>query len=373
MKKIVLIVISSVGALAISLSGGVNKIFGSVWDTLDKGTNQILSVCYSPSNVSSSIDACSLLNKLGNLEFNACSIAPPIPQFKKKDRDISLSGLKSLCDSQVKEFSNVASTSASNIAENLIDENGLSDKTTLPNGMKVKDYLKRWDVRNIFKNNSNKGAVKTYLMNDRQSSLRILMDYDKHAKDGRGLDEISVENIKVSKDLETYRKDRQELAESFYNNRKETSANSISSSVSLAISGKKGSEAQSSARDFLTAKKEQIETAKANEIGQALRIYSNQNDSIAIPTQETVDFLRADLKPQAIEKIRRQQLEEAQIIADVNEKWSKREAIVELIVDKEVIMNEKFDEEAARAEIENVIASANSNDGGFNSNAGAKK
>lgn len=349
----------NVNAMAVDLNDIVNGIIGDIWGILDKSTNQIASVCYTPSNSSSSLDACSLLNKLGDLELNVCSLAPPIPGFTKKSRNVSLSGLKRLCEAQAKDFADISSISASNVAENLIDESGLSEKTTLPNGMKVDDYLKRWDVSNILQDTAGTNLARTYFMGDNQKNLKLLMDYDKSANsNGKSVSQIKIKDIKAPKDLQTYRKNRQELAESLYNNKKETSATSISSSVSLAIDGKKNTDAQNTARNFLTMKKNQIQTAKANEVGQALQIYSNRNDTVAIPTQEAVEGLREDLQPILVARIRQQQIEEAQIIADINEKWDRREAVVELMVDKEVIMNETFDEAAAKAEIEKVVAQA---------------
>ena len=364
MKKIAFVMgfisILGINAQALDLGSVVDKVIDDVWDMFDKNTNQIASVCYTPTDTSLSFDVCSLLDKLGNLEGDVCSLAPDIPGFKKKSRDISLSGLKSLCNAKVKEFSNVVSTTAVNTAENIIDEDKLSEKTELPNGMKVKDYLKRWNINSVLKDTSGSNLARTYFMAKDQQLLRLLMDYDKSSnnKGGKDISEIPIEDIRASKDLETYKEDRQELAKAIYNNRKETSATSISGSVSLEISGKQGENAQSSARDFLATKKNQINNAKANEIGQALQIYANKNDSIAIPTQETVELLRVDLRPKLVAQIRKQQIEEAQIIADITEKWDRREAIAELIVDKEVIMNEKFDEETAKREIEDVISSA---------------
>ena len=367
----------NIGGVVDSLTGGsLSNIINNIWKKTDSSTGQIASVCYQPSVKFDRNDTCGFINNLSSLETNICDFAPPIPGMKKKDTKVALSGLKSLCNAQRQKFSNIVSTTANNYAEHLIEESGLSDEnTTLPNGKKVKDYLRRWNVNDIIKDKSGTNVARTYFMNKDQKSLKLLMDYDKSIhSNGNSVNAMTTDEIQAPADLESYRDDRQELARTLFNNTKETSATAVSALAKLSISGGangqklQGQEAQNKALEIVQNKKEQIEYAKANEIGHALNIHAAKNNSLAIPTQEMVSLLRKDLQHQAIAQIRQQQMEEATIIANISEKWDRRAAIAELMVDKEVIMNEEFDEEAAQQAIDQIASGGGNSGGGSGGN-----
>ena len=163
----------------------------------------------------------------------------------------------------------------------------------------------------------------------------------------KSIEDIKVEDIKVAGDMLEYKNQVVELAASFFDNVQQTSTAAISSILSGKIAGKDPDEAQTLVKDYMAEKKMQFRTAKANEIGHKISL-ARDASYIPIPTQEYVDTLRYDLKLEAIADIRKQQMKEAQIMAEVSEKWDRREALADIIADKEIIMAQEFDEEAEK-------------------------
>lgn len=359
MKKIALFGFLTIHSFALSLDDILNDGIGGIFDILDTATAGTLSVCYVPEKISTGAgDICSFVNSLSELEMNVCDLAPNIPGFQKKQKHLGLSGLKSLCDAQVKDFSNIASTTASNVAQHYVDETGLSeDKLTLANGMKPKDFAKRWNISSVLKKQTGTNLVREYIKDGKQEELKLLMDFDSSILGGKkDITEITIDDLKAPQTLEDYNEQRDELAKSLYKNNDEVSTRTVSNSVKVKLSEFNDSaKAKEAVNELLNNKKEQLRIARANEVGQRLRLKSDKND-LAIPTEETVQGVRRDLRPKLIAQIRKQQIREAEEIAKVNEKWDKREAMLELIAEKELIMNEKFDENSAKKEIETILA-----------------
>ncbi|EOG8842709.1 hypothetical protein [Campylobacter jejuni] len=366
-------IILSINANAANIDNILGDFLGGIFSALDKSSSQSLSMCYTPESnfgLDSSGDICSIVNKLPSMDV--CSLVPEIPGFRKKSQSVSLSGLRQLCKTNTKAFSDISSSALNNVAENVIDNSTgeISETTKLPNGKTVGSFVRSWNINNFVKEQTGKtNFVETMLSSNNNQALRLAMDYSKSAEaSGKEPGDISSADIKAPKTLEDYRKGRQELAKSFYSASEDVSASSISGGASLKVKGKKGKEAQSAAREYLTSKEDDFNMAKANEIGNALSVYNaNRPGNLAIPTQEYVDILRQDLQPTAVAQIRKQQLEEAEIIARITEKWDRKKAIAALVADKEVIMNEEFDNEAAQKEIDQIVSSASSGSNGANS------
>lgn len=78
---------------------------------------------------------------------------------------------------------------------------------------------------------------------------------------------------------------------------------------------------------------------------------------IAIPTQDYVKLLRKDLQPGAIAQIRRQRAQEVALISQIEEKWERKYNLAKLLIDKEVILSQTFDEKKAREEANRIVNS----------------
>ncbi len=347
MKKVFVVGILSVFCFSSSASAfSLNSVVKDLWGAIDKETNGLASVCYAPDIDMGSLDVCSLFDAIGNLEIDVCKIAPPLPGFKKKSKEVGLSGLSAFCRAKVRQFESLLSKTATDIAENTFENGKISETTTLPNGDKVVDYLKKWNLSSVLKKTGAESAVYQAVVNGKTKALEVLQEYAK-TSGAKSIEDIKVEDIKIASDMLEYKNQVAELASSFFDNAQQTSTAAISSVLSGRISGKDPDEAKNLVRDYMTSKKKQFEIAKANEIGQRISL-ERDSSYIPIPTQEYIDTLRYDLKLEAIADIRKQQMKEAQIIAEVSEKWDRRKALADIIADKEVIMAQEFDEEAEK-------------------------
>lgn len=346
-KKFFIVGILGVFCFSSSASAfSLNSIVKDLWGAIDKETNGLASVCYAPDVDMGSLDVCSLLDAIGNLELDVCKITPPLPGFKKKSKEVGLSGLQAFCRAKARQFESLLSKTATDIADNTFENGKISESTTLPNGDKVVDYLKKWNLSSVLKKTGAESAVYQAVVNGKTKALEVLQEYAK-TSGAKSIEDIKVEDIKIASDMLEYKNQVAELASSFFDNAQQTSTAAISSILSGRISGKDPDEAKNLVRDYMTDKKKQFETAKANEIGQRISL-ERDSSYIPIPTQEYIDTLRYDLKLDAIADIRKQQMKEAQIIAEVSEKWDRRKALADIIADKEVIMAQEFDEEAEK-------------------------
>lgn len=358
--KALIVGVCCLGSLNYAQAIDIGGLFDDIWNTLDKGTNGLVGVCYEPDFNAGSFDACSILDAVGNLEVDVCNLAPPVPGFTKKSKEIGLSGLKAFCDAKQRQFEDAVSKTASDVAEHTFENGKISDKTTLPNGQRVKDYLKNWNVSTIARKMGTDSAIKSALSSGNQKVLALIQEYGKTAG-AKSIESVTISDIKAPADMVAYKEQVAELASAYFGNANQTSSSSISSVIAAGVADKSPDDAQEYAKNYLNEKKKQFELAKASEIGQRISLERASNH-LAIPTQEYVELQRKDIQLEMIADIKKQQLKEAQIIAEVSEKWDRKQAIAEIIADKEVIMSQEFEEDKEKnlleAEIEEITNKA---------------
>ena len=76
---------------------------------------------------------------------------------------------------------------------------------------------------------------------------------------------------------------------------------------------------------------------------------------LSLPTKEYVDVLRDDIKIETVQKIDNQIRVASEIKAEVAREYQRKKDLIFLTTQKAVIMNEKFDVQAAKAEVEALI------------------
>lgn len=227
----------------------------------------------------------------------------------------------------------------------------------LPNGKSVEEHFKTWNINDIvMKDNNDNSLVKKYILNNDNTMVRLMMDYSttKEASN-KNPNDIAIKDIaKAPSDLKSYNQGIYDLSKTISDNTNDTSAYSIGSAIKLKVNNANGDPKE--AQQHLNDIQSQYDIAKNIEISNALKLAREDSD-IPIPTQEYVDILREDLKPKAVAQIRKQQLRDAQIVKEINEKWDRKVAINKLIADKEVIMSLQFNENEAKAKIESIVNS----------------
>lgn len=80
-----------------------------------------------------------------------------------------------------------------------------------------------------------------------------------------------------------------------------------------------------------------------------------KEEFLSLPTKEYIDILRDDIKIENVQKIDNQIRISSEIKAEVAKEYQKKKDLIYLTAQKAVIMNEKFDVQAAKAEVEALI------------------
>lgn len=353
---------SVIDSVAGSLGGLIKNNLDYYWKEFDKFSSGTVGMCYTPSLPTGSGDICNIINDISRLNFNVCSIAPNIPGMQKQTQNIGLHGLRQLCQNQTREFKDIASSTVQEFSDDIFGEN--PKNVTLPNGKSVEDHFRSWNINNIvMKDKTDDNLVKKYILNNDNAMVQLIMDYST-TKEAINKDpsDIKIDDIaKAPSDIKSYKQGIYDLSKTLSDNANDTSAYSIGSAVKLKVNNANGD--PKVAQDHLNDIQRQYNIAKNIEISNALRL-SREDSDIPIPTQEYVNILREDLKPKAVAQIRKQQLRDAQIVREINEKWDKKIIINKLIADKEVIMSLEFDENQAKAKIDSIVNSVNIIGGG---------
>lgn len=63
------------------------------------------------------------------------------------------------------------------------------------------------------------------------------------------------------------------------------------------------------------------------------------------------------MRPKVISEIRKQQMQEIELISNIEYKYQRKYELAKLIADKEIILAQEFDEDSAKAEIDNLVNS----------------
>ena len=369
------------GALNGLINSGLSGLISSSFNQIDNATGNLVGQCYTPAG-SGDFDICSIVNQVGNINDNICGLLPSVPGFVKKSKSIGLrdeisdvkNSISSYCSSKQKEFKDVLASTQAEMLDVLNEK--IKKNQKLPNGMGVDEFNEKWsDIKTIISENK-PSLFMTAIQTNNQDVLKLMRDNDRFKK-SENINDIKMADFGVAKNITEYNELRQNLANQSSNNKFVTLPSNISSNVAVSLKNAKvkGSAAQRKAQEITGKQKEFIEVAKASEISLALDV-NRQKGDYALPIEEMVKIARIDKQPQIIAEMRDQQKREAYLIASINERWDKREALIDLLATKEVILNEPFDEASAKSEIESIVSggwsSGSASAGGSNISGGGK-
>lgn len=356
MSKLTFIALSLTSILvyanAVSIDDLTKGFKDSILNSLDKQFDGLFSeglnfveACYgSDFNINlNDVDFCAIADEMDNLKVNVCSLFGG-----KGNKTLSLSGAKRLCQDKARTFEDYASKQAVDVIEySSLDADDTNDfKSKLPNGKTLKQFYSDWDINNVLKNDS---VVSSYLKNGNMEAVSVFMDYSKTSN--KDISQLNIEDLKAPANLEDYRKGIDENIKTYRSSLNGTNNSNISSLIKGKIQS--NSNDNESAKEVINTMKKEFDLAKNAEISLALN--NSDYKKIPIPTQEYVLGFRKDLQPQIIAQIRKQQAYESAKIAQIEEKWNKKYELAKLIAEKEVIMAQKFDENSAKSEIENLV------------------
>lgn len=369
------------GTLNGFINSGLSGLISSSFNQIDNATGNLVGQCYAPAG-SGDFDICSIVNQVGNINDNICGLLPSVPGFVKKSKSIGLrdeisdvkNSISSYCSSKQKEFKDVLASTQAEMLDILNEK--IKKNQKLPNGMGVDEFNEKWsDIKTVISENK-PSLFMTAIQTNNQDVLKLMRDNDRFKK-SENINDIKMTDFGVAKNITEYNELRQNLANQSSNNKFVTLPSNISSNVAVSLKNAKvkGSAAQRKAQEITSKQKEFIEVAKASEISLALDV-NRQKGDYALPIEEMVKIARIDKQPQIIAEMRDQQKREAYLIASINERWDKREALIDLLATKEVILNEPFDEASAKSEIESIVSGGwsigSASAGGSNISGGGK-
>lgn len=339
---------SNANAISINdiLGGATNSALSSLdskFDNIFRKSINFANVCFNTDfKLSVDInDVCALASELDGIKANVC-------QVFGGNYNVGISGFRRLCYAKQREFNDYVSKGAVNFAEwaMLQDKEATANfKVKFPNGIDLNTFNKTWDINNILKNDS---VVSSYLKQGSHKEVSLLMDYSKSYNSKTNPKDIKIEDVKAPQDLNTYKRN---IDESVKNYRAIMQNASPTQSATLARS-KLSNNASADMNELSNQLKSDYDNAKIAEIGNTLAV--SDYKKIAIPTQEYVDSLRPDLKLSAIAQIRKQQAQEIATITQIEEKWDRKYNLAKLLIDKEAILAQKFDEASAKQEVERI-------------------
>lgn len=344
----------AIGNVLGGLAGGA---VGSVLGKLDQNFSNIFSkslnfinACYGTNFKlpNSYTDACALAGELDSLKTNVCSAIGGSGNVEK-----GITGFQRLCNAKQRQFNDYVGKQAVNFAEWAVLQD--NEKTTdfiakFSSGISVATFDSNWDVNNLLKGD---GIASKLLKDGKMKDLELLMDYTKSYGATTDPNKIKIEDIQAPNSMNDYRKG---IDESIKNNREIYRTANPSQSAALARA-KLNKNENADIKDLANKLKSDYDNAKIAEIGNVLA--TSDYKKIAVPTQEYVKLLRKDLQPSAIAQIRRQQAQEVAIVSQIEEKWERKYNIAKLLMDKEKILAQKFDEEAAKKEINQIANQSN--------------
>lgn len=286
-------------------------------------------------------DPCAMANELDKLGANVCKAFGG-------NYNISAGGFRALCNAKLREFSNYSSELFADSAEWAIIN--ADEKTTslpkLQNGLTFVEQNKYWDVNNVLQNKDNLPA--TMLKNGRIKEYNLLKKYAE--KKGLKPEQINLQNIQIVEDIvpknnEKYQEGIKDYVVEMRKMKNNATPTTTGTYAKDQISNKKDT------GQIWEEVRHNYDKAKELEIGSAMKRVDKR---IATPTADYVNKLRHDLKLKAMTEIREQQGEEARIVSEIDEKWEKKKVLAKLLIDKEAIMAEKFDEKSAREEVNKI-------------------
>jgi hypothetical protein len=356
----------------------IDGVFGNVSETVmslfgNDGTTSVDLACYEFDGASSSTSF-DMKSLCGLVKFNysnatdVCSSLPEIPGFKKvsleKTVGFNTNALYDYCmgaanDSEKSAKSIISSAevlSADNDPEVDTFPNGETKESFYVGGSNNKAIL---DVDSLKKEQRN-SLTGLYLYStdkNNQENARYLINLAKK-NNVQSVSDITAEDIKVPEDGLAYEKDVRNLAGLLTNDLNTASTSSVSSKIS-------------SKTEFYTdAAGQKEQTTKAatvvDEINQIIEKSSFQRkgvykallsspDDLAIPTQQTVDMYRDELKPKYAAKIQKQQMKEAYVDMLIDTQTKLMQELTSLTARKVIVMKSQFDEAAASQAITDLV------------------
>lgn len=359
MKRLIIPTLITTSLFSADLGDFISGLFD------DNDVSKSIGMCYE-SNINASLNfngLCDALNFQINESLDICAYAPDIPGLKKKSSSQSLgfstSALQNYCSKSIDE----KMESVTSLGEIWSVENNEKEDSTYPSGDTREDFYRgNQPVLDLDKLNKKQNESIAAMYNSskepyHQQTAKYLINLAK-LKKVKDVTEISTSDVKVAKDMIAFDDQVKELSATVTSDIKLSSANSISSTLSSKLSNYNTSSGQNSenqkANQHADKVKKAIEASAKNKKGLYKELLT-EDDDLAIPTQQTLELYKENVRPKYAMIIRRQQARASYINALIDTETQIKQDIVDLTAKKAVIMKYQFDADAAMDEIDSFV------------------
>ena len=331
---------SSIGGFVHSVNSNLNRLTKIINDVQDN----TIGLCYVTKDVS--LDVCALIPKI-EVNLDVCTIAPEISGLKKKSNIIGVINNENLglyCQDREK-YSGLGGVGIEEV--DVFNKSKEAGKERKPNrkmagqGGSLQETLKTGSAKNA--------AFKAFDQAKQEKITRTASNLNKNDS------EVTIEDVVATapKDMNEFEEFvdmsqellmRQSIDYTPYNFNEK-----IHGKLRTGSLGPTGamSEAKKVA-DLLDAEAGEVYKIKMADV-------FKKEGFLSLSTKEYVDVLRDDIKIATVQKIDNQIRVASEIKAEVAREYQRKKDLIFLTTQKAVIMNEKFDVQAAKAEVEALI------------------
>lgn len=271
---------------------------------------------------------------------------------------MGLGGFQALCQAKKAQFSNYLSTQATA----LVDYAFRDVEVAYPSGVFPASLQANIDVNKIFSDKKATNTAANLLKDGKMKELNLIFEFLKSSDADRlrikEPNQVRIEHLGVAENMKTYYDNRKKVLNS------QADAFQFATPTEIAMLAKKNlTNKQEKNPKLLTPTsddtgitslmlKRNFQAAISAETSNVME--QSEYKKIAIPTLEYVNRLTPDLRLAAVAQIRKQTAFEVETIGKINYKWERRKTQAKLLIDKEVVMAQKFDRDTANREIEQI-------------------
>lgn len=334
-----------------SISSGIDFIDG-IFNKMDNISQGTLTKCYPTKKIpEEKQDICSMLPKIEYVSIDVCSA---FPGGSKSSNTVFLGDdyLKEFCKNKTSNKTDgggvIASTNTGS-KEVGGSKNGKYNGGNTP----TQHYGSggAGNIKNVLQDNN---LANTVFLKGDQESLNLI---DQISKDtGKKISEITIQDVTnlAPATKKDYLDERELMVESLITDIKNFSPYNVSTTLEIKLQGKQGLVAKQEKDRYIDEIMPLIDAQTQLRASFALDRARNEKD-LVYPTREYIELLRQDQRATETVRVQKQMKKEVEIIKNIYLEDDKRKNLIFLTAEKAVIMNEKFDRNAAKTEIENLI------------------
>ncbi|MBR8466502.1 hypothetical protein KDE13_09165 [Campylobacter sp. faydin G-140] len=326
-------------------------LLGSLFDKIDELSYGTLSKCYPISTPK--VDLCDRLPDLEARIPNVCSLYPYSTGNYSKVYS-SNEYLKKYCSTRDKQKGKESGTIDTVQTSSQEISSSKTGGGKYSGGSTPKQHYGSGGNGSFGNVISEKSASNTAFISEKWDNLKAIDDYSKAS--GKAVKDITPDDIVATLPAtqDDYFKERDNLVAPLTADLIEYSPYNVAIMLEQELKSLQGTSAKNKADNIINTALRKLEEGDIQRKGFALNLYRNKDDLI-YTSQEFVKLFRDDKKIETVAKIKEQQLREVKILADIDEEAQTRKNLLLLTEQKALIMNEKFNRDLIRQEINSLI------------------